>query len=105
MHPAIVLYVLGALVVLRVLLFIYQTVTSPLRDIPGPFAARFSRLWYLTRVNKGHFEKDNIALHKNYGSLVRIAPNHYSINDPTAIKQIYGIGTNFKKSDWYYAWQ
>jgi len=31
------------------------------------------------------------------GSIVRIAPNYYSIDDMEAIKTIYGHGTNFVK--------
>jgi cytochrome P450 len=34
---------------------------------------------------------------------VRIAPNQYSINDPAAIKTIYGHGTQFIKAPWYRA--
>lgn len=31
------------------------------------------------------------------GPVVRIAPNEYTIDDPDAIKIIYGHGTNFVK--------
>ena len=31
------------------------------------------------------------------GAIVRIAPNEYSIDDPDAVKVIYGHGTNFVK--------
>lgn len=34
---------------------------------------------------------------------MRIAPNEYSIDDPEALKTIYGQGTNFTKSTWYFA--
>lgn len=37
------------------------------------------------------------------GPIVRIAPNEYSIDDPEAIKIIYGHGTAFTKGPWYYA--
>ncbi|KAG5777687.1 hypothetical protein H9Q73_008644 [Fusarium xylarioides] len=37
------------------------------------------------------------------GPVVRIAPNEYSIDDPTAAKIIYGGGRGFTKSPWYYA--
>jgi cytochrome P450 len=36
------------------------------------------------------------------GSIVRLAPNRYSISDPTAIRTIYGAGTKFNKSDYYH---
>lgn len=37
------------------------------RNVPGPFLARFSRLWYLKQVYEGGFEKTNIELHRRYG--------------------------------------
>ena len=36
------------------------------------------------------------------GPVVRIAPNRYSIDDPEAIKQVYGHGTKFVKSAFYH---
>jgi cytochrome P450 len=35
------------------------------------------------------------------GSIVRIAPNWFSISDPDAIKLLYGHGTQLSKSEWY----
>ncbi|KAH7093666.1 cytochrome P450 [Paraphoma chrysanthemicola] len=81
----------------------FSAIVSPLRSIPGPFLTRFTRLWYLRRTRLGHFHEDNIELHRKYGSIVRIAPNQYSIDDPDAIRTIYGHGTQFTKADWYKA--
>ena len=78
---------------------------SPLRDVPGPFLARFTRLWYFHRVRQGHFEHDNIRLHEKYGPVVRIAPNQYSISDPSAVKTVYALASHFGKSAWYDAWR
>ncbi|KAL3480447.1 cytochrome P450 [Aspergillus californicus] len=79
--------------------------TRSLRSIPGPIWTRFSRLWYFRRVWNGNFEEDNIYLHQKYGPVVRIAPDHYSINDRAALKTIYGTGTKFAKSAWYEGWK
>jgi hypothetical protein len=38
------------------------------------------------------------------GKIIRIAPNEYSIDDPAAVKIIYGHSTQFVKSDWYSVW-
>lgn len=46
-----------------------------------------------------------VALHKQYGKLIRIGPNELSVAEPEAIKKIYGHGTKFRKSDWYSVWQ
>ena len=77
---------------------------SPLRSIPGPIAARFTRLWFLYRVWRGRFDLDTIALHKKHGSIFRYGPKHYCFSNPEAIQVIYGKGTEFDKSSWYDAW-
>ncbi|KAK5456949.1 hypothetical protein LTS15_004729 [Exophiala xenobiotica] len=35
------------------------------------------------------------------GPVVRISPYEFSTDSPSAIKPIYGLGTNFRKSFWY----
>lgn len=70
---------------------------DPLRDIDGPFIARFNGFWYLKKIFDGKFELVNIALHKKYGTVVRIAPNVYSIDDPDCAKVLYGHGSKFVK--------
>ncbi|PVH92282.1 putative cytochrome P450 pisatin demethylase [Periconia macrospinosa] len=104
MHSLNVVYYLCALVLLRATYILWQTLRSPHLDIPGPLTARFTRFWYWRRLRNGRFERDNIKLHGKYGHIVRIAPNWYSIDDPSAIKTIYGIGSKWRKSDWYYGW-
>ncbi|OBT57364.1 hypothetical protein VE04_02759, partial [Pseudogymnoascus sp. 24MN13] len=89
-----------AVLILRSLL---RDITSPLRDIPGPFLARYTRLWKLREIYKGAFQETNIELHRKHGPIVRIAPNEYSIDDPDAVKIIYGLGSQFIKSPWYTA--
>ena len=76
---------------------------SALRPHPGPFWARWSKAWYFIHVRRGSFERENIALHRQYGPVVRIAPDWYSIDDPIVVKKIYGIGTKFTKTAWYNA--
>lgn len=47
---------------------IIKALVSPLRRLPGPFLARFSRIWYLRNVWRGDFEKKNLELHQKYGT-------------------------------------
>lgn len=82
---------------LYVLFSLVLWLIDPLRSVPGPLLARFTRLWYLYQIYKGDFERTNIDLHKKYGSVVRIAPNEYSIDDVGAAKVIYGHGNAFVK--------
>ncbi|GLI75114.1 hypothetical protein PoHVEF18_003365 [Penicillium ochrochloron] len=90
---------------LKLLLWLSRAFFSPLKDIPGPFWTRFTSLWYFNRVRHGQFEHENIKLHQQYGSVVRIAPNQYSISDISAIRTVYGAGSQFPKSAWYDGWR
>lgn len=47
---------------------LYQLFLHPLRRIPGPFTARFTRFWELIAVSKGDWVKTHIDLHKKYGT-------------------------------------
>jgi hypothetical protein len=68
MHPFILLGAVSALLLARILYPFIGGLLSPLKYVPGPFAARFSDVWYLWRVWKGHFEVDNIELHRKHGN-------------------------------------
>jgi hypothetical protein len=83
-----------------VFIFVYyllQYLLDPLRSVPGPFLARFSRLWYFLEISKGRFEETNIELHRQHGPIVRIAPHEYSIDTVDAARTIYGHGNTFVK--------
>lgn len=97
------LFAKGLLIVATTYLFyaLVASLRSPLRKIPGPVAAQFTRLWYFNRVRHGRFNIENTALHRKYGPLVRLAPDYVSIDDPSSIKGIYGIASKYPKSDWY----
>ncbi|KAI8632764.1 putative cytochrome P450 pisatin demethylase [Xylariaceae sp. FL1651] len=88
---------------LWVALAIYRALSSPRRDIPGPWMARITRFWYFNRVKNGSFHLENIALHEKYGPIVRVAPNWYSISSPDTA--VYHISSKFPKSDWYEGWK
>ncbi|KIN06832.1 hypothetical protein OIDMADRAFT_111123 [Oidiodendron maius Zn] len=79
----------------------YLTSNTSIRDIPGPFAAKFTNLWLLVQARRGERYKSVDEAHKKYGKLVRIQPNHVSIADSSAIPLIYGHGNGFLKSDYY----
>lgn len=75
---------LGLLYALSVVLL------SPLRKVPGPVLARFTNLFYLNRVRHGRFHYENKALHRKYGPVLRLGEDLVSIDDPSALKTIYG---------------
>ncbi|RAR09523.1 pisatin demethylase [Stemphylium lycopersici] len=79
------------------------TFTLPLRHVPGPFLARFTRLWELRQILQHDFATFNIALHRKYEPVVRLAPNRYSIADAEAARIILGHGSVLDKSGYYMA--
>jgi hypothetical protein len=105
MHTHTLILIAILVVVLQFLLRIGKALLCPLRSLPGPFSARFTTLWYFNRVRHGQFEHDNIRLHEEYGPIVRVAPNHYSISDLSAVRTVYGTGSRFAKSAWYDGWK
>ena len=78
---------------------------GPLGSVPGPLSARLSRIWMIKHSWRGDMHRTMIDLHKRHGKLVRTGPNEVSVSDLSAIKQIYGSGTKFRKSSWYGVWQ
>lgn len=99
------LTLVGLLAVASIGYAIYQLYLHPLASVPGPFWAKFFRLWMTKHSWDGDMSVTMIALHQKYGSLVRTGPNEVSVSDLGAIKTIYGAGTRFRKSDWYSVWQ
>jgi benzoate 4-monooxygenase len=76
----------------------YLTSNTGIRNVPGPFAAKFSNLWLLLQARQGKRYQSVDEAHKKYGKLVRIQPNHVSVADESAINAIYGHGNGFLKS-------
>lgn len=101
--PHFLLFLPPALLVLHSLNNFLTTLISPLRSIPGPFAARFTHLYYLHSLSTGQFHTQNIILHAKYGPIVRVAPNTYSLS--FAPKEIYSVGSKATKSAWYKGWK
>ncbi|CAI7653533.1 unnamed protein product [Penicillium discolor] len=98
----------GPVVILALVAFlihhVYRLAHDPLRRVPGPWLARFTRLWELHQIRGGHFEQVNVELHQRYGPIVRLAPNRYSICSSAALKTIYGHDSKFTKDRWYRAY-
>ena len=76
----------------------YLTSNTVIRDIPGPFAAKFTNLWLLLQARQGKRYLSVNEAHKKYGKLVRIQPDHVSIANESAIPIVYGHGNGFLKS-------
>ncbi|KAK1813004.1 hypothetical protein LTR12_012603 [Friedmanniomyces endolithicus] len=95
---------LRALVFLVIVYQVTWTFAS-LKDVPGPFLAKFTNLWRLLVVWRRDSHDTYLRLHKQYGDLLRIGPNCVSISKPDMVPIIYGINKGYVKSDFYAVWQ
>jgi len=89
-------------------LLIWRRYFSAISDIPGPFAASFTRLWHMHRILKGDQNLELIRLHEQHGKytccaaalvingsligilghFVRISYDEVSVSHPDAIAKI-----------------
>jgi len=76
----------------------YLTANTELKNIPGPFTAKYTNLWLLLQARQGKRYQSVNEAHAKYGKLVRIQPDHVSIADESAIAIVYGHGNGFLKS-------
>ncbi|KAF4834326.1 Cytochrome P450 monooxygenase gsfF [Colletotrichum tropicale] len=93
---------LGAVVLYIVAISILRALRPGLRQIPGPWIARYSPIWRMMFVWNGDAHERYRELHAKYGPIVRTAPNVVDISDPSAMFTIYGIGSKFLKSAFYH---
>jgi hypothetical protein len=80
-----------------ILHFTRNYLTSGVSAIPGPLLAKISNIWRFVDVAKGHAEVTLLKLHRKYGDYVRLGPNVVSVRDLDAVKIIYGINQGYKK--------
>ncbi|KAG6008856.1 hypothetical protein E4U21_003667 [Claviceps maximensis] len=69
--------------------------------IPGPMFSRFTGWTLKINTLMGQRTRYIHFLHQKYGPVVRIAPREISISDADAVREIYKIGTPFRKASWY----
>ncbi|KAH7108667.1 cytochrome P450 [Dendryphion nanum] len=94
---SLLIKLLGVGAVVVVAQYISAYLSSPLKQLPGPFVAKFSNWWrFFNHYSKTHIETQQ-ALHKKYGNAVRIGPNTVSLSDPSLIKTIYSTRGTFVK--------
>ncbi|KAL4942583.1 hypothetical protein BDV06DRAFT_235320 [Aspergillus oleicola] len=59
-----------SLILLAITVYAVSSITDyirdPLRTVPGPIAARYTRLWYFFKIKRGDFHRENIDLHRKY---------------------------------------
>jgi hypothetical protein len=84
---------------------IYARTLHPLAKVPGPFWPSVSRTWLMWHHHNGDVQTFERALHKEYGPIIRIAPDEVAVADPKAIPHIYRVQKPLQKTDWYHPWR
>lgn len=99
LSASVVLYTTVILALSSVI--VYRLFIHPLAQIPGPKLAALSTLWLAYHTRRGKNHRFHPALHKNYGPIVRIAPNQVLICSEEAVRTCYHAGSPFRKGKWY----
>ncbi len=100
--PAMALQFVGLAIVAALLsISVYNRYFHPLRNIPGPFWASITPLWYYWQILNGRWENYQRPIHQKYGPMVRLTPYHVQVADAKEVETIYGPKQNFLKSDFY----
>jgi hypothetical protein len=92
---------LVALIVLVLGNILYSIFLHPIAHIPGPLLPKITSLWLYYHAYIGDESSVIHSLHKRYGPLLRVAPNHVDISDADAIQAIYVASGGFPKADCY----
>ena len=87
----------GFCILLMPAVAVYRLYLHPLRRYSGPRWWAVSRLPWLYSTIRGSIVHDIVALHEQYGPVVRIAPDELSYNDPGASRPIYHSNPEFPK--------
>ncbi|KAK6364743.1 hypothetical protein LTS17_011848 [Exophiala oligosperma] len=102
LHPEFLVRVAIFLLPITVIyLLLYPWYFSPLRKIPGPWYAAYTKWWLVYKTWTGVRAKTIHDLHLKYGPWVRVAPDEVSTSDKEAITTIYGVNSDFVKTDFY----
>lgn len=78
-----------------------QRLASPLRVIPGPFLAKYSKICLLWAEAKGRRTETIHSWHEKYGPIVRVGPNEISFSGVEHVRDIYGQSSVFMKDAVY----
>ena len=89
--------VTGLIIAATLAYYIICYLFSPLKDIPGPFLAKFTNLWRVYDYYHLISPDTQKKLHAKYGTAVRLGPNLVSLNDPSLIPLIYNTRGTFRK--------
>ncbi|KAK6394275.1 hypothetical protein LTR81_026316 [Elasticomyces elasticus] len=79
-------------------LLTYRIFLNPLNRFPGPWTARLSSFFWTLQLGNSDAHLRLQALHKKYGSIVRIGSADLSVIDPAGMEITYGADTKVTKA-------
>ncbi|KAF2680559.1 benzoate 4-monooxygenase cytochrome-like protein P450 [Lentithecium fluviatile CBS 122367] len=79
----------------------YRAMWHPLAKYPGPWWAALTDWYSVYHIVKGDRHIDFYHLHEKYGKIVRFGPRRISVRSATALKDIYSVNSNVKRSQVY----
>ncbi|KAH9059880.1 putative P450 monooxygenase [Lactarius vividus] len=84
---------------------VYNLYFHPLSHFPGPKLAACSRLWLAYReiIKKESLSDLRVELHRQYGEIVRLAPNELHFSNPAAYNDIYNHRNKWDKDRLLYS--
>ncbi|KAE8380954.1 hypothetical protein BDV26DRAFT_289857 [Aspergillus bertholletiae] len=83
-------------------IILYRAFFHRLRQFPGPWMARLSRLYIMQQgVKRTQYHLDLEEMHRKYGDFVRTGPREISINRPSAVHIIHGPQSSCIRSTLY----
>ncbi|KAH8993149.1 putative P450 monooxygenase [Lactarius akahatsu] len=95
---------LGAILAIPVWRVVYNLYFHPLSHFPGSKLAACSRLWLAYReLVRGESLSDlRVELHRQYGEIIRLAPNELHFSNPAAYNDIYNHRNKWDKDHLLY---
>jgi hypothetical protein len=91
-----------ALLPLAYLIYHVWRTYARLKDVPGPFWAKFTNLQRVLWVKTGRSHEIYQSIHE-HEDFVRVGPNMVSISNPAAIPDVYPMRPGFPKVGSYLA--
>ncbi|KAF7679745.1 hypothetical protein GT037_001396 [Alternaria burnsii] len=86
---------------LKIISLAIRALSGPLRKVPGPLIARWTRFYLSYQILSGNRMQYIHALHQRYGPVVRVSPIEVAINDPAGVRTIQKTSGGFDKGPWY----
>ncbi|KAL4786596.1 isotrichodermin C-15 hydroxylase [Aspergillus varians] len=80
---------------------IYNAYFHPLAKYPGPFLSKFTMVRQTYHAWKGDVHLDTWRCHQIYGPVIRYGPDKLVFSSPTAMRDIYSVGSNVTKDPAY----